>query len=305
MPERLTWLTGRRFKRLAMLMVVGFSFLFLGLTLLQSWGELSRYSWRFDSWYLVVAALAYIIDLGLAAKAWNSVMRGLGGSVGLRRDTKFYCSSNIANRLPTPVWYIGGRIYLYDQAGVPMSVTSSGAILEYLLITLAGTGLTLILLPMSAHDIPLATLAIMAAVLAVLLTLFVQPRWFLILSNWFLRRLKRLPLDVEIRRYDLALWYIWYTGVWLGGGIMLYLLTNTVYPLPLEHLPATMGVWAASGVASRLAFFTPNGLGLRDITLAWLLGFYIPLPAAIVVAILARIWIMVGELVGLLLSVIL
>jgi uncharacterized membrane protein YbhN (UPF0104 family) len=56
-----------------------------------------------------------------------------------------------------------------------------------------------------------------------------------------------------------------------------------------------IGAWAAAGAVSLTAGLLVQGMGLREVTLAVLLGNHMPLPVAAAVSLLFRVLLTVGE----------
>jgi hypothetical protein len=110
-----------------------------------------------------------------------------------------------------------------------------------------------------------------------------------------LGRVQRETKVIQIYWYDKVLWFVIYLLGWLAGGSILYFLAKSVSPVSLAFLPACWGFVALSGVVGTLAFFLPGGVGAREISLSLLLSSYIPLSVAIALALLFRVWILVGE----------
>jgi len=94
---------------------------------------------------------------------------------------------------------------------------------------------------------------------------------------------------------DKLLWFSVYVLGWITGGAILYFLAGSISEVSLTFLPACWGFVALSGVISTLSFFLPSGLGIREVSLSLLLSSYIPLPVAIALSILFRIWILTWE----------
>ena len=78
---------------------------------------------------------------------------------------------------------------------------------------------------------------------------------------------------------------------------MLYAAINSLYVLPFTLLPTFIGAWVLSWLITTLVFVTSAGLGLKDLTLGLLLGYIMPSPLAIVVALLMRVCLIVFEIV--------
>jgi len=110
-----------------------------------------------------------------------------------------------------------------------------------------------------------------------------------------LQRFARGKVPYDLRYRDTLVWLGIYVVVWIVGGLVLYFAVNVFYPLPLTQLPEVIGAWTMSGVAASLVFLSPSGLGIRELTLSFLLSHYIPTPLAIVVAVGMRVGLTVYE----------
>jgi hypothetical protein len=229
--------------------VMALSFGYLGYILVRNWGELVAYDWRVD--YRQVA-LAFI------------------------------CYS--AARLPAPLLYLFGRVYLYEQEGITKSVTVTISLLEWVLIVLSGIIVYLLTLPFLSLPpawrspwLPLGMLVVGA--------LLVHPRAIRAL----LRLLGQEEVPLPFGYGNVLVWLIIYILVWIGGGLVLYAVINSIYALPLARLPTVVGIWVLSGLITTLVFATSAGLGLKDVTLGVLLGYLMPSPLAVIVALLMRV----------------
>ena len=68
---------------------------------------------------------------------------------------------------------------------------------------------------------------------------------------------------------------------------------------PFAHRDRRLG---EGGVVSHVAIFLPGGLGIKELTMAALLSAVVPMPIAILVSVVARLWFSLNELIWLLLS---
>jgi hypothetical protein len=295
------WARLRRFLspgRALMALVVLASLGMLAYGLVSNWRELVTYEWRITYWPLVAALLLYPAALGIAVLIWHQILQHLGGHSRWQQDLRIYCVSNIARRLPTPAWFVAGRIYLGSQINLAKSVSSMGVLLEAVLILVSGLLLSVLTLPFGSQGGPLGQHGPKLVPLLLLgLVLIIRPqllRAFIVrLARW-LGRGQSIPGEIDYRR--MVMWTGLYAVVWILGGITLYLLVRTVYPLPAGSLPTVIGIWAIGGVVSHLAVFTPGGLGIKELTMAALLSSLVPMTIAIVVSIGARVWYSLNEL---------
>jgi hypothetical protein len=96
-----------------------------------------------------------------------------------------------------------------------------------------------------------------------------------------------------------ARWLGLYLPVWLGYGIAFGLLWASFPALPAVFWPGALGGFAAAYFLGYAALFAPAGVGVREGAMAVLLAPWTGAAAAAVLAVIARIWMTVGELVPL------
>ena len=262
----------------------------LGYSLYKNWTALAAFQWKINYFQMALSFIFYTFDLTLAVLGWSLIVSKLAGFSNLRKNLKIYCYSNMARRLPGTVWYIIGRAYLYEQQGIAKSVISIGSLLEMVLIILSGIFAYFLFLPflspISALRNPLPLIAIL--LLGLLLT---HPA----ILRAILQRFAQAKAPDNLRYRDTLAWLGIYIVVWVVGGLVLYSAVNVFYPLPLTQLPGVIGAWTLSGVAASLVFLIPSGLGIRELTLSFLLSHYIPTPLAIMVALGMRVGLTVYE----------
>jgi len=263
---------------------------FLGYRLYTNWGVLSTYSWEIRTLPLALSFSVYTLELGLATLGWNSIMARLTGLAEFRKNLKIYWSANLGKLLPGTVWYIGGRAYLYEQEGVAKTLTAMNSVLELLLLVLGGAVVTLLFLPFLAVSKWLENPLALAAIV---------PLGLLLVHPWSIRCIWRRVGQAEtlksLRWRDTLAWLAIYTGVWIGGGLVLFCSVNVFYPLPLARLPQIISVWALSELTTYVSLVSPGGLGLREVALSILLGYYVPAPIAVVIALAVRIGLIAYE----------
>jgi uncharacterized membrane protein YbhN (UPF0104 family) len=294
----------RRWSRILVALVVGASIAALVYGVIRNWQELATYHWEITYWPIPIAMLLYGIDIGLAVAIWGSIVRRMGGASRWVHDLRIYCASNLARRLPTPIWFVLGRVYLYEELGVSKAISSLATVAEGVLVLFSGLVTLLVFLPLvgGAAFLGHYTWAIVGLAIGCLF-LVLRPQSLRWTVNWLAQRLGRgeaVADDLDYRH--MLLWTGLYSIVWIVGGLIFYLLLRMVYLLPVHHLPAVVGIWVAGGVVSHVAVFLPGGLGLKELTMAALLSALVPMPIAILVSVVARLWFSLNELLWLLLS---
>jgi len=89
---------------------------------------------------------------------------------------------------------------------------------------------------------------------------------------------------------------------WLGVGISFWFLIRSFIYIDSELLPMTTYAFIISWVIGLFVFFTPGGIGTREAVLIVILNLHLPVYISVFIALIARIWWVLGELIWLFLS---
>lgn len=265
----------------------------LGGLIYSNWDTLRDFEWQIRPVPLLVTAPAYGLALGLAILAWGKMMDALNVSVPWHTHIRVYSITNLARRLPGMLWYVAGRVILYDESKDGKVAISVGSALELVLIALSG-------LVVGAATWPGAVTGLLnpfwiAGAIALSLTVL-HPRVIRAPLRWLGTEKENLP-GSALRYSQVLGWLCIYAGVWVAGGIVLFALIEAVYPMPFTYLPQVIGAWSLSGMVSVIAAFLPVSLGLRELALGLLLAALLPEGIAIMIALLARVLLTLYELV--------
>ncbi|MEW5986632.1 MAG: hypothetical protein AB1791_08370 [Chloroflexota bacterium] len=286
--------TGRRGKLLAFFFLA-VSLALIGRVLWSNWDLLAGYRWQIRPLWFVYIVLFFTIDLLLASWAWHLLVRRLAHYDNFRHSTKICWSSNLARRMPGPVWYIAGRAVLYEQVGVSKVTTSLLSALELAFFLISGIVTTLLTSPFWALPGQWRNSGNQVALLGVglVLTVFlVHPR----ILEWLWQKLGRQTPAGHLRWRDTLTWLALYVVIWVVGAWVLFSVINLFHTTPLTQVVAITGMWALAGSVSLAGALTFSGMGLREISLTLLLTQLVPAPVALVIAITVRLVWFCGEL---------
>jgi hypothetical protein len=281
--------------------VVGFPLLLLGLIIVGNWGQLTSYAWHLRPLPLVLSLALYVVGVVLPVLEWSLIMGRLAGVRSLRKNAKIYSYSTLAKRLPGTYWYVAGRMLLYDEEGVAKATTAAGAVLELASTILSGLLVYLLSLPfcLSTYLAGLPSIwrsGYLGLLIMLLGIVFLRPSLVSTMLGRLTRFLGRREVSVNFGARDTLTWLTLHSLAWVVGGVVLYLLITALQPFPGTALPAIINMTAAAGLVGLVAFISPSGLGIKELTLAYLLSFYVPLPVAAVLSLLFRLWVIVGDL---------
>ncbi len=284
------------------LAVVLFVFLLLAYSVRKDWKTILTYPWQLDWIHVAEMGLMHIIAMIAMYLAWHFTMLKLMKRDEWKASFRIFGLSMLARRIPLPIWYVGSRVYLYQEFSVPASVTLTATAFEIGLIGLSGILCYIILLPWYTYtqSFPWWILGLPAG-LAILL-LIIRPGLLVDIINFFLKILKRKSIEVEISRQDLLLWGGLYLATWFIDGLGLYFAVSAFLPAP----PPAASVVGISTVTTLLAMATmllPSGFGLKELAMGALFSSWIPLSAGVVLSFIYRflqtlieaIWVMFGQ----------
>ncbi len=86
-------------------------------------------------------------------------------------------------------------------------------------------------------------------------------------------------------------------GDWIIFGVGVYLLLNSFYAIEFNQTVILCGIFAISVIVGIFSFFVPAGLGVREGVQSYLLSLFIPVSMAILISLVMRVWMTLGELV--------
>ena len=272
------------FQRVLRAAIVATFVAFIGLAIVRNWAELQQYEWHADLRYLLIAVVAFPLAYLPTVWCWHWILRRISGFSSLRINAHIYFLSSMGRYMPGAIWYIAGRAYWYKEQKVPTSHVIIATLWENVIFISSGL-IIYALLGWQQGTI---------AVLAIILTAFLFPMILNRLVGFAQRRVGQDQLP-PVRPVDVLVLYAALGFAWIAGGCLLWWVANAIHPLELDVLPYLIADWGLVGAVSVIAGFLVGGLGIREIALSALLGQVMPLPVALVVALVFRLTLMVSE----------
>lgn len=268
---------------------------FIAYSLFKSWRQIDLSSFSLDAKYLFASLVPHAVGMALAALGWGLIVQRLDSGSSLLQSAKIYYYTNVPKNLPGSVWYMFGRVYLHEKEGLTKAVASVALVLEMVLILLASAlvYMACLMLQPGSGVVDWRYILLVLAAGAVLL----HPGVFGRVVNWILGKLgQKGTTQVSLQFRDIVLWLVLYVVVIAIGGAALFLLVNAVYPAAAGTFPLITRAWAISVILSSLVFWLPGHLGIRDGVLVMALSSFLPMSAALVIALLWRVWMALDEL---------
>ena len=282
----------RRILTVAVILVIGY---FLGRSIWSQWGTISSYPWSIQTGYLVLSVALVWLDFVVLIALWRFLLgRATGRVLPFRLAYRIWFLSNFGKYLPGKVWTVMGMAYLLGEYDYPAPVVVAVAVQNQAFSIFSGILFSVAVLGVGGLHLPLWTvLAGVALGLGVL-----YPPFFEWLLNLGLRLLKREPVKIALSFRSALMLFGLYLLTWLVYGAAFWVLLRGIGIEPSGGFWPVCAVFAAAYIAGFLTLLAPGGLGPREGILALLSKDFLPAGLAVPVALVARIWMSLAELLG-------
>lgn len=241
---------------------------------------------------LLLSFLLFFLAQGLFALSWHRLLHAAGETGNFAGDAARWSVSLAGKYFPGKVWQALARFGLYH--GAPRGSRVAPAFVRETLLSISAA-MTIVAVQAGSGGGRAAALAwpfgLGAASLLLLALPFVARPVLAFTQHWLPWRLE-LP-DGAARGMPLA-WALQLLAYLLLGLGCFALGQGFGLLAPENMFPAVAGLCFA-GLAGIAAFFVPAGLGVREAALAWFLAPWIGAAPALLLAVLARLWISLGE----------
>lgn len=282
-------------KKTCALLAITFIFYLLGKNLYRNFGEISHFSWDIKSELLILSFLFLVMNLAVASYAWKKILSFFHTSLPFDQSFKIMSVSATGKYMPGKVWQYLGQIYLGQKAGLPKGVTFFSMILLFLAYNLVGILLFLFSLFFWQMFSPLLISAFLAGFLSIFLLTFYPPILNKVLRVLF-RLFKKETLTIKAGFDQILQILLLLVADWIIFGVGVYLLLNSFYSIDSSQTVILCGIFAISVIAGIFSFFVPAGLGVREGVQSYLLSLFIPVSMAILISLVMRVWMTLGEL---------
>jgi len=287
------------YRKIVGTVIVSIVFFFIGKIAYREWDKISGYDWYpSPRWFIASIFLLLGVYL-MGGFGWTLVLRMLGVKIAGAKGVSIFLLSLFGRYIPGGVWSALSRVYLCRLEGIPDSRSAVSVLLEQT-YPVVSAGLVFAVSLLFWDDTGPVLRVLPALVLLPLFFVFLHPRPFLKIVNPVLAKFGRGPIHLSLSFNQMLILAGYYSLQWVVTGGAFYLFIRAFYPLGGYYIPILCGIYAISFTAGYLAFFMPAGLGVREGVLTILLSLFIPMPVAIGVSLLSRLWLIGVEIVILL-----
>ncbi len=247
-------------------------------------------------WPVFAGAVGFYFLYKITLASLRHYMTKLNGcGINYFKAITAYLYSILGKYIPGKVFMLLARIPAYEEAGAPIRKVTICFFLENICTLLGAAFLFLVSLLFFPNDL-LADYQWAAIALVVVFFICINPK----IINFFLRILEKVihkkDMEIPITYGEMIKVVLLFIGNWVIVGIGFYMLTCSIYPIPMSEMLYSAGIFGLSCIIGILAIFAPSGLGVREGILVLGLGLIMPEEYAVIISIVSRLWMTVSEL---------
>lgn len=280
----------KRFTTIAVITAV-FVFLLRGLVL--NWSKIPFDELHFNIPILMLSFGALVIYFAIYSRSWQVIMHDLDAPISFSQAIWMIATTQIGKYLPGKVWYIVGRVYVGKKAQLDGKKLTLSMVLETCLVYITG-GIVFSLTTLIAGNYSTAWL-IISIILTTTTIIILHPMILDRITNFVLRFLKKPEVHLSLTYTQISRISLYFFGIWIAQIAGFYLLIKTIYPIPLRSIFNLASAYSLAWISGSLAVFAPGGLGVREGMMTLLLSSILPMPLAIAISFIARVWITIFE----------
>lgn len=236
---------------------------------------------------------ALVIYFAIYSRSWQVIMHDLDAPISFSQAIWMIATTQIGKYLPGKVWYIVGRVYVGKKAQLDGKKLTLSMVLETCLVYITG-GIVFSLTTLIAGNYSTAWL-IISIILTTTTIIILHPMILDRITNFVLRFLKKPEVHLSLTYTQISRISLYFFGIWIAQIAGFYLLIKTIYPIPLRSIFNLASAYSLAWISGSLAVFAPGGLGVREGMMTLLLSSILPMPLAIAISFIARVWITIFE----------
>lgn len=268
---------------------------YLVFNLVDQWQVVSQYDWTISPFYVFVALVLAVITFIYVVWIWHKMLLHLDSVISYKATFRIWFVSALLRYLPGKVMGVLSMVYLCEKEGISKTTTLSSGAMNQGFSLLSGLSLGLAYFMIHPSD-AITNEVILWAVIVMIAFFAFTPLLLKKVINPFFQKRNWTNIDWRLSWSKFGYFFVTYLFVWGLFGIGFYFVVKSVTTISYGLIFEMVAIFTISYLAGFLAIITPGGLGVREGLMTALLMSHMPMPVAIVVAGIARIWLTVAEL---------
>lgn len=264
------------------------------LAIADRWTAVRRAAAELSPLALLAAYAAVLVGLAASMQSWRALLADLGSPLPVRPAARIFFLGQLGKYLPGSVWTVVGQMELGRDIGVPRRRAATVALLAIAVSLTVGLTLAAATLPVLAPSAAgrfwpaLAVVPLAGAAL--------HPRFLNAAITRLLRLAGQAPPERPLSGRGVATATGWALAGWLGFGLQAAALSADLGADGPRSVGLAVGAFALAWTLGFLVVVAPAGLGVREAVLVASLGVVLPAAATLVVALVSRVLMTLGDL---------
>ncbi len=132
--------------------------------------------------------------------------------------------------------------------------------------------------------------------------LLFKPEYCYFLLNVIIKKTKYTVLEKQhfLKKSQVIVIFLLTCIFHLINGLAFFFLISSFVEISVQDLLFVVVSFILAGVTGTLAIFSPGGIGIKEGAIVYFLQFILPASIAVLISVIARVWVVMGELVALL-----
>jgi glycosyltransferase 2 family protein len=245
---------------------------------------------------ILVAEVLVLAGLALSAVTWRVALAELGPNVGLAAATRIYVLGQLGKYVPGSFWALAAQMELAARVGAPRAQALAASTIAIGVNVATGLAVGLAVVPSVVSGGAWRIVLVVAAPVACAAAL--SPPVLTRLVDRGLRILRQQPLSRPVSWRGIAVAAAWSFGSWAAYGAAIWVLAASAGASSARVLPLAFAAIALAMTLGFLVIVAPSGLGVREAVIVAALAPELARPAALAVALVARLVFTLADVVG-------
>jgi glycosyltransferase 2 family protein len=259
------------------------------------WHEVVTDLERLDPAWLVLAAVATVLNACTAGLVWRCLLADLGSRVPLTVAARVFFVGQIGKYLPGSVWPVVMQAELGQDHGVPRRTTATATATALLLSAASAVGVVAASAPFVPDVLPEGFA--WAVLLLVPLAVMLHPAVLNRVIDRGLGLIGRQPLERWTTARGTLLAAAWAVVSWCAAGVQIWALAVPLGADADAHaLALSIGGYALAWAVGFVVVIAPAGAGAREVALAAAMAPVLDRGAVVVLVLVSRLLFTVTDL---------
>ncbi|MEW6418481.1 MAG: lysylphosphatidylglycerol synthase transmembrane domain-containing protein [Nitrospirota bacterium] len=279
---------------------VGLIIIFFLLRHVWTYWDILKNSKVSIKWTMILFSYFFgLLSFFIYSLAWHFMLRSDGMSVRFAVSNYMLTKGNLGKYIPGRVWQFVGRLYFFNDIGFSKARIIMIAALEQYFLMLSAFlifGISFLFFQNILNNAFLIYLKIIIIVGLITGFLSLHPKSIVFWNRIFLKLTKREDLQIYISTKYIVLLISLYFIYWITIGLSVLFLIKGGLNIPVKYMLFVVGSNAIAYFVGYISFIIPNGLGVREGVLTYLLELFIVKGLGAVISILSRIMLVIEEI---------